>query len=222
MSAPRNKKKIVTAGLVAGLLAGAGAGLVLEVSGSAGAEQSVTSAADTGTDAAAGSMDPAADHAAHLQSILQPLVDDGTLTQAQADAVIAALEAAGPMGDMHGDPDGDGMGGHHGGRDGGMGMGIEGLGPDAMSVVADTIGISDDDLRTALDGGQTIAEVATANGSSADAVIAALVDTVKAHIDGDVADLAEGERDREGLVPGDGLGHRRLPARAQSPVLSCH
>ena len=131
MSAPRNKKKIVTAGLVAGLLAGAGAGLVLEVSGSAGAEQSVTAAANG--DAAMGSMDPAGDHAAQLQSILQPLVDDGTLTQAQADAVIAALEAAGPMGGMRGDGAGDGMRGHPGGRDDGMGMGIEGLGPDVRA-----------------------------------------------------------------------------------------
>mgnify|MGYP003338548994 CR=1 FL=1 len=144
MGTPRNKKKIVTAGLVAGLLAGAGAGLVLEVSGSAGAEQRISAAAGGGMVAADGSADPAADHAAHLQSILQPLVDDGTLTQAQADAVIAALEAAGPMDGLHRDE----MGRHHGGRDGGMG--IEGLGPDALTVVADTIGISADDLRTEL------------------------------------------------------------------------
>ncbi|MFZ9629003.1 MAG: hypothetical protein ACO3C1_06585 [Ilumatobacteraceae bacterium] len=181
MSKPRSKKKIVTAGLVAGLLAGAGAGLVLEVSGSAGAEQSVT-AAGASTDAAA------ADPASQLQSILQPLVDDGTLTQAQADAVIAALEAAGPMG-MGGDFDGDGRGGHHGGRGGDFGGAhIEGLGPDALSLAADTIGISEDELRTAVEGGQTIADVAAANGSSADAVIAALVEAAKAHIDSDVAE----------------------------------
>lgn len=184
MSKPRNKKKIVTAGLVAGLLAGAGAGLVLEATGSAGAEQSVTAAANGMT----GGMDVAGDSSSHLQDVLQPLVDDGTLTQAQADAVIAALEAAGPMGGM-GDMDGDGRGGHHGDRGGDFGGAhIEGLGPDAFSTVADTIGISEDELRTAVEGGQTIAEVAAANGSSADAVIAALVEQAKAHIDSDVAD----------------------------------
>jgi polyhydroxyalkanoate synthesis regulator phasin len=162
MATTRNKKKIITAGLVAGLIAGAGAGLVLELSGTAGADQSVAAATVPGeTDDAAGDME--ADHAARLQEVLQPLVDDGTITQAQADAVIAALQAAHPMRG-------------------------EGVGRRAFLLAAETIGISPEELRTAVMGGQTIAEVAAANGSSGDAVIAALVAKAQEHIDGDVAE----------------------------------
>ncbi|MFM7253312.1 MAG: hypothetical protein ACKO27_09655 [Ilumatobacteraceae bacterium] len=158
MATTRNKKKVITAGLIAGLIAGAGAGLVLELSGTAGAGQAVTAATVPGE-----TGDVEAEHADRLQSVLQPLVDDGTITQAQADAVIAALEAARPMRG-------------------------EGVGRRAFGLAAETIGITPEELRTAVMGGQTIAEVAAANGSSGDEVIAALVAKAQEHIDGDVAD----------------------------------
>jgi hypothetical protein len=56
----------------------------------------------------------------------------------------------------------------HGGRIG------EGRG-ERFELIATTIGITTDELRTGLQGGQTIAEIAVANGSSAQAVIDALV-----------------------------------------------
>jgi len=176
-------KKLTALGLSAGLLAGAGAGFLLEMSGSAGASSNsvtaVTVATDdttsdasgsTGTDTAAADSDRAAEHAARLQAALQPLIDDGSLTQEQVDKVIAALEAAGPMG-------GGPMGGGHGGR--GMGGNL-----DAAAAV---IGVTTDELHTALQGGQTLAEIAVANGSTAQAVIDAMVAELKAHLDEEVA-----------------------------------
>lgn len=174
---PMNKK-LTAIGLSAGLLAGAGAGFLIEMSGSAGAASNSatvvtvatddTAATSDTTDAAgATDTDKAADHAARLQDVLQPLVDDGSLTQAQVDKVIAALEAAGPMGGRHGGP-GMGMGGH-------------------LDAAAAVIGISADELQTALQGGQTLAEIAVANGSTAQAVIDALVAEVQAHFDEEVA-----------------------------------
>ena len=173
-------KKLTAIGLSAGLLAGAGAGFLLEMSGSAGAASNGATVVTVATDDAAATSDTsgttatddqaadrAADHAARLQEVLQPLVDDGTLTQAQADKVIAALEAAGPMGGGHGGP--------------GMGRGAH------LDAAAAVIGITTDELQTALQSGQTLAEVAVANGSTAQAVIDALVAEMQAHLADEVA-----------------------------------
>jgi len=89
------KKKIAAAGLAAGLVAGTAAGFVLEMSGNAGASNRAAAVTPVADDSTTGSRTPA-DHAARLQEILQPLVDDSTLTQEQVDKVIAALEAARP------------------------------------------------------------------------------------------------------------------------------
>jgi hypothetical protein len=159
-------KKLAAVGLSAGLVIGSGAGLILQSSGLAGAAPSVAAAVTTPVDTA-NTTDTAADtatrpdHAARLQEVLQPLVDDNTITQAQADAVIAALEAARPEG---------GRGGHgHGGPGGRGGRGAH------LETVATVLGISVEDLRTGLVDGQTIAEIATANGKTAEEVVDALV-----------------------------------------------
>src|SRR6476659_4853372 len=106
-------KKLAGTGLAIGLVAGAGAGLILELSGNAGAANGVSvsaavgdSTADTtatsdttattdtsGTDSAA-PVRP--DPTTKLGEVLKPLVDDGTITQDQADKVIAAIVAARP------------------------------------------------------------------------------------------------------------------------------
>jgi hypothetical protein len=93
---------------------------------------------------------------------LQPLIDDGTITQAQADKIIAALEAAGPMGRGFG----DGPMGRHGGK------GIVGLG---LDVVASTLGISEDEVRSAVMNGQSLADLAVSKGKTAQDLIDALV-----------------------------------------------
>ena len=172
-------KKLTAVGLTAGLLAGAGAGLILEVTGSAGASSQTSAvavpAADSGTTSAdADQPDPSA----RLQEILKPLVDDGTITQAQADAVITALQAAGPMG---------GPGGP--GRPGGRGPGF--------AIVAETLGLTEAEVRDAISNGQTLAQLAEANGSSAAALVDAILADITTHVAEKVAagDLTQEEAD---------------------------
>ncbi len=172
-------KKMATAGLAAGLLAGTGAGLILQMSGSAGAAGTAitvttdptdttatdtaatdTAATDTATDAT-----QAADRSARLQEVLKPLVDAGTLTQAQADSVVDTLIAAGPIG--------GGRGGHGGGP--------------GLSVVATTLSMTEAEVRDAISNGQTLAQLAEAKGSTAQGLIDAILADQKAHLDAEVA-----------------------------------
>ena len=118
----------------------------------------------------------APDATSRLEEVLQPLVEDGTLTQAQLDAVTDALRDAGPVWGGHG-----GAGERHGGP-GRFGARL------SLETAATTIGISAADLRTALQDGQTLAEVATANGVEPQAVIDALVAEATARFDDAVAD----------------------------------
>ena len=105
------------------------------------------------------------DQSARLQEVLKPLVDDGTLSQAQADTVVETLAAAGPMG------------GGHGGRGGARGLGI----------VATTLGMTEAEVRDAISNGQTLAQLAEAKGSSGQALIDAILAELKAHLDEEVA-----------------------------------
>ncbi|MGD9702516.1 MAG: hypothetical protein AB7Q42_07090 [Acidimicrobiia bacterium] len=178
------KKRFASAGLVAGLLAGGGAGVALGVTSisSATTSPSVSAVDDTATTDPA-TTDSAAtaterpDRGAWVQDALQSLIDDGTITQAQADAVTAALEAARP----EGGPGGRGMG--HGGPGGEWG-GRHGRG---LEAAATALGMTADELRTALQDGQTIAEVAASKDVDVQTVIDAMVADVKAHLDEEVA-----------------------------------
>jgi hypothetical protein len=196
-------KRVTAIGLTAGLLAGAGAGLILEMSGNAGASANavtvVTAATDdtTNTSTDSGTTDPAADHTARLTAVLAPLVADGTITQAQADKVIAALEAAGPMGGDGGRGPGMGGPGMGGPGMGGPRMGGQGGG---LDTVATALGLTADEVRTAIQGGQTIAQLAEANGKTAQSVIDALVAEVKAHFDAEVASGEHTQADADARI----------------------
>ncbi len=193
------KKKIVASGLAAGLVAGAGAGLILQSTGFAGASNTSSSAnvatvstdpsgsTDTTVAGDAGTDADRPDPSTRITEILQPLVDDGTLTADQLTAVVDALAAAGPIGGGHGGPGGrGGPGGDHGGR--------RGLGLDAAATA---LGITADELRTELEGGSTLADVAAAKGVDVQTVIDALVAEAKAHVDDEVAsgEITQAEAD---------------------------
>ena len=249
MDTPKYKtKKLAIIGVTAGLVAGAGAGLLMNLPGGASAKSPVAVSAtgtdgDTGTssDAPASSingesgdvdgdgdhhggrhgMDPAEmeahvredlqalvdagtidasdvdaivaalatppatpptndgtrpERGAMLTARLQSLVDDGTLTSTQLDAVVAALEAGRPD---HGP--GMGHGGHRGGMRGEM-----------LTAAADAIGITADELKTEIEAGKSIAEVAVENGKTAQDVIDALVATARADLTQRITDLVNG------------------------------
>jgi ribosomal protein S20 len=102
-----------------------------------------------------------------LESVLAPLVSDGTITQSQADQVIGALVQARANGTL------------------GLGRGSRraGLGAQGAQVAAKAIGITVAQLRSALQSGQSIAQVAAAHNVSADSVIAAMVADATTRID---------------------------------------
>jgi hypothetical protein len=238
-SKPKTKKYAVI-GITAGLLLGAGGGLLMNLPGGASAK-SVTpqaiSADDNSTTTksadreakvretlqtlvTAGTIDasdvdaivtalstkpttpPAADTTgarpepgAMLKARLQTLVDDGTLTSSQLDAVVAALEAARPVGGGH---EGRGHGGQNHGEPGHDGQNHGGARgekrQEMLTAAAEAIGITADELKTAIEGGQTIAQVAEANGKSVQSVIDALVAQASADLTQRITDMVNGVR----------------------------
>ena len=105
---------------------------------------------------------PAAEQGqSRIMEKLGPLVEDGTLTEAQAEAVAQVL-ADGPRG--------------HGKR----GPGFDGI--------AEFLGTTVDEIREALQAGSTLADVAADNGSSADALIDYMVEEATERLDQAVAD----------------------------------
>jgi hypothetical protein len=101
------------------------------------------------------------------KAALDKLVADGTITQAQADKVLAALQAARPA-----------KGPGHGPGRGGFGK---------LDVAATVLGMTVEELRTALQGGQSLADVAKAKGVDVAKVVDALVAELKAHLADHVA-----------------------------------
>jgi hypothetical protein len=125
----------------------------------AGAQESTTTTTDNETPA-----DKQAIRLERIRAALDGLVADGTITAAQADAVAAELSDQFP---------GPGRRFHR------IHFGLD--------VVSTTIGITEAELREALADGETIAEVAEANGVSAQTVIDALVEAINARVDEAVA-----------------------------------
>lgn len=119
--------------------------------------------------AAAGATSAAASVTSRVDTIkkaLAGLVSDGTLTQAQADKVATTLDSSNALR--------GGRGGHGGGHD--------------LTTAATTLGMTETDLRTALQSGKSLAQVAQDKGVAVDKLIAALVAAEKTHIAQDVTD----------------------------------
>ena len=145
---------------------------------------------------------------------LDDLVTAGTITQAQADAVAEALQAARPE-----RPFGGGRG-HWIGGPGGLGFGRIGL-----DAAAEVLGIEEDDLRDALREGTTLAELAEQNGVAAQAVIDALVAEASEHIDNALEDgridATEAEERRAEVTERiTTIVNEGFPAKAERPAAS--
>lgn len=144
-------KKSTAVAVLAASLSGLGAGALIAQPHLAGAAEDGSTATALGAGAA--------DRSARLAATLKPLVDAGTITQAQADAVVETLNAARPAGGMH--PGGHGGPGKFGAK---------------LDVVAPALGMTVDELRSALQGGSTIVQIAATKGVSVDSVMKAVVD----------------------------------------------
>ena len=161
-------KKLISISLGAGLAVGSVAGLI--------AVPSLSSAQTATTTAPATAPADRPDPSVRLNETLKPLVDAGTITQAQADAVVSALKADMPA---------------HGERGGKGGQSLE--------IASQALGMSVEELHTALDGGQTLAQVASDKGVNVQVIIDALVAERTTHINQEVADgeLTQAEADEK-------------------------
>jgi hypothetical protein len=117
-----------------------------------------------------------------LEDQLQADVTAGRLTQAQADAQKAMIESGkypllgtGGFGFGRG-----GFGGH--GRPGGFG-GFGGPLLADLSTAATSLGLTTDQLKTDLQGGKTLAQIATAQGQTPDQLVSTLVAAVEKQLD---------------------------------------
>lgn len=201
-------RKSFAAGVVAAALVGGAATTVVLGPVLANAQESDPATEDT-----------APEQPPWMTDALDQLVTDGVIDQGQADAVAEALQEARP-----GPP--PWAGGPHGGGRGPGGPGHHGMMGRGLDTVAEAIGVDEQVVVDGLAAGQSLAEIAAANGSSAQAVIDALMAEANAHIDDEVAegdmDAAEAEQHRaevteritamvngelpEGMGPGMGPG----------------
>ena len=146
------KKKIAAATVSAALLGGIFAGSVVS--------SPVTAIAQEATDEAEATVRTT------VSDVLDGLVADGTLTQAQADAVGDALSEVRIER------------GHRGRRGGGHGFGS----------LSEILGLEAGEFRDAIAGGATIADLAEQAGLSTDDVVDALLADAEERIDAAVAD----------------------------------
>jgi hypothetical protein len=204
--------RLVAGGVASALLGGGVTAALLlgPTVGSAGtdtteppAEETEDSAGtESGTDE--GTLDEAG---AELREALQPLIDNGTLTEEQVDAIVDSVVGMGlPPINIEGPiisagPGGPGFPGFPGDDRPGPGFPDGGFRPGRMlvglDVIAETIGIDEETLIEELRGGATVAEIAEANGVDPQAVIDALVANYTEHVtdwvNGEADDAAEPE-----------------------------
>ena len=164
-------RRTTALGVGAGLLAGGAIGLMVAMPGftSAATEtnaETVGLVVEQDAEPTPPADDARPEPGTRLRETLQDLVDDGTLTSAQADAVTEHLVENRPdRGDR----------GHHGPRGHRPGAGGE--------VVADLLGIDVETLRDELRSGNSIADIAAENGVDVQDVIDTLVAQAGEHLD---------------------------------------
>ena len=154
--------------LTIGLLGGGVAGLIMGGSSPAGAQDAptTTAPADKGEAARAKAREKATEW---LGTTLQPLVDNGTINSAQADAVTKAIIDAEP-----------GKALRPAFRKG-YRTGVR------FDIVANALGVTVADLRADLSAGKSISDVAKEQNVDVQKVIDALVANTKANLDTAVA-----------------------------------
>lgn len=207
-----NTKKLIGAAAFSVALAGGGiAGALLGTPGTSGAQETTTSTAAAADDEARPHGGPRREHLEAAATALGMTVDElrtalvagqtiaeiATVQGVDVDTVIDAMvaDASDELREritafVNGEaPLGGPGGGHHGGPGSGA----------RLDAVATALGMTEDELKAALQEGQSIAEIATAEGVDLQTVIDALVADAEAHLDEAVADgrLTQAEADEK-------------------------
>jgi hypothetical protein len=133
-------------------------GTALAAGAAAGAAAIVPGVASAAGDSSAGSAGDRPGVVSRITDALKGLVSDGTITQDQADKVASTLAEEMPPGR----PGFGGRGGH----------GMRGAGLDAAAT---KLGMTVDELRTKLESGSSLADVAKEKGVSEGDLVAAMV-----------------------------------------------
>ena len=144
------------------------------------------------------------DRASRIAAALKGLVTDGTITQAQADKVASTLASSLPD---HGP---GGPGGHRGGGH-------------LLASAATVLGMTEADLRTALESGKSLVDVAKSKGMSKATLISKLVAAANAHLAADVkagrltqAEANQRKADLKSRIT-ERVEQKGLPARPGGP-----
>lgn len=131
-----------------------------------------------------------------VPSHLQELVDDGTITQEQLDTIVERFSASDGNGrpeGIEGRPDGvGGPGGFRGQHPGGSAFADS-------DVVADALGVTADELSEARQSGQSISEIASANGVDVNKLIDEMVQMSNDELDEKVASGEISSEDAEDI-----------------------
>jgi hypothetical protein len=167
------KRKGLALGLTVGLLGGTAAGLVLGVPGLSSAAETDSLAAivqqtDETDDA---EVDTPVEHGERLREVLQPLVDDSTISTEQADAVTSHLVENRPE-----RPDRGGRSEHRRGHRGGV-----------SDAVLELLGTDAETLRAQIMDGSSLADIAAEAGVDVQQLVDVMVSEASAHLDEAVA-----------------------------------
>jgi len=181
------QKKLAAIGLSVGLIGGGAAGAIMSTSGISGAAPTAIQ-----QDESTENPGEKGDRGDHLADVLAPLVEDGTLNQEQADAVVAALQEARP----------EGRKGHRGAKA-------------HLGAVAESLGIDTEAFREAIQGGSTPAEAAEAQGVDTQALVDAMVAEATDRINTAVAEEKITQEEADEKL--DGLSEK-ITERVTSPV----
>ena len=147
------KRSVAITAIAASTLGGVAAGAALFTPVIAGAQ-----------DDAAEAEQAAPERRARISEALQVLVDDGTLTEAQRDAVVETLKNARPDRGEFREPLGQ-------------------RGPRVAGEIAEILGLEGNEIREALRNGSSIAELAKAQGIESADVVDAIVARAEERLD---------------------------------------
>jgi hypothetical protein len=194
-----SKKQLFAAGLAVAAFAGAGAAIAANRPTAKETQKAVIDDAAKQLGVQPDKLQSALQQA--LVNQVEQAVKDGRLTRAQADQLEARIKAGDvPITPGFGYGGGPGGFGGHGFRHDGPGRGGFGLFRDAFTAAQSYLGVTDQELRTALQSGKSLADVAKDKGKTTAGLQKAMVDAITKSADQAVKDGKLTKQQRDDLV----------------------